>query len=61
MKKNGFFWLVGVCVALLGMGCAASGQKAVGCAGNKPSTHKGLAQTAPQDECPNTGEPKQVE
>ncbi|WP_104691913.1 hypothetical protein [Helicobacter heilmannii] len=61
MKKNGFFGLVGVLVLLLNVGCATSGQKAAGCAGSKPPTQKGLAQTAPQDECPNTGEPKQVE
>lgn len=53
-------WFVFILSSVLVMGCIKTAGMA-NCSNKKPAVAKGLAQQAPADQCPNDGEPKQVE
>ncbi|WP_163499196.1 hypothetical protein [Helicobacter suis] len=53
-------WFVFILSGVLVMGCTKTASTA-NCSNKKPVATKGLAQQAPSDQCPNDGEPKQVE
>ncbi|WP_163565188.1 hypothetical protein [Helicobacter suis] len=58
MKIKWFF--ISILSGVLVMGCTKTAS-AANCSNKKPTVAKGLAQQAPADQCPNDGEPKQVE